>query len=81
MRPESRRPLDIRTLRRLSGLLSGAYRTTFHGNGLEFAELREYAPGDDVRAIDWHASAKTGRTFVRRYTEERNIRTIFLADV
>ena len=50
---------------------AGAYRSTFKGQGLDFAELDEYSPGDDVRHIDWNATGRMGKPFVRRYHEER----------
>ncbi len=68
-------------LRRFSEAFLGRYRSSFHGQGIEFADLRTYAPGDDARTIDWRATARTGHTLVRTYEEERGRRTIFLVDV
>ena len=59
-------------------VLTGEYRSAFRGLGLEFEEIREYAPGDDVSAIDWKVTARLGRPFVKRFREERE-RTVLLA--
>jgi uncharacterized protein (DUF58 family) len=67
--------------RRLTASWAGAYRSAFKGEGIEFAGVREYLPGDDVRTIDWRVTARTGRLAVRRYVEERNRTVLFLVDV
>lgn len=72
------RVLSIRSRREATGLFAGNYRSAFRGNGLEFEESRPYFPGDDVRTIDWNATARSGRTFVKRYREERDL-TLHLA--
>lgn len=59
---------------------AGAYRSTFKGSGLDFAELTEYRPGDEVRHIDWNASARAGRPFVRRFHEEREGNVLLVVD-
>ena len=59
---------------------AGAYRSTFRGSGLDFAELDEYRPGDEVRHIDWNASARAGRPFVRRFHEEREGHVLLVVD-
>ncbi len=69
--------IRIRTRKMVSELLAGQYRTAFRGSGLEFNEVREYAEGDDLRAIDWNVTARTGIPFVKTYQEERE-RTLFL---
>ena len=56
-------------------------QSRFRGRGMDFDELREYEPGDDVRAIDWNASARTGRTFVKKYREERQLTVVFVVDM
>lgn len=61
--------------------LSGDYHSTFKGQGVEFDEVRAYVPGDDVRAIDWNVTARTGAPFVKRYSEERELTVIFMVDV
>lgn len=72
------RRLEIRTRRRVNNLLSGEYHSAFRGRGIEFSEVREYEPGDDVRAIDWNVTARAGRPFIKRFTEERLL-TVLLA--
>ncbi len=61
-------------------LLAGEYRSVFKGRGMDFDELREYAPGDDVRVIDWNVTARTGHPYIRRYIEERELAVWFLVD-
>ncbi len=73
--------VQLQAARRLAAPWSGAYRSAFKGEGIEFAGVREYAPGDDVRTIDWRVAARTGRLAVRRYAEERNRTVLFLVDV
>jgi uncharacterized protein (DUF58 family) len=72
------RLLELRTRRLVNSLFTGEYRSVFKGQGLEFAEVREYLPGDEVRAIDWNVTARMARPFVKRYIEEREL-TIMLA--
>ena len=73
--------LDWRLLRRLDGILQGDYRSLFMGGGLDFAELREYQPPDDVRHIDWNVTARMDMPFVRRYLEDREVTAWFLVDL
>ncbi len=61
--------------------LAGEYLSVFKGRGMEFAEVREYAPGDDVRSIDWNVTARTGRPHVRRYSEERELTVAIACDL
>src|SRR6188768_3836381 len=72
--------LEWTVLRPLDGLLLGNYHTLFQGQGMDFAGLRPYEPGDDVRAIDWNATARRGETQVRRFHEDREIDAWFLVD-
>ena len=72
------RHLEIRTRGHVDSMMSGAYQSAFRGHGLEFAEVRPYQPGDDVRAIDWNVSARMGETYVKIFEEERE-QTIMLA--
>ena len=72
--------LDWRVLRRLDGLLQGDYRTTFYGGGVDFANLREYEPGDDVRRIDWNVTARMATPFVRQYIADREVTAWLLLD-
>lgn len=71
------RLLRLRARRAAAGPLGGAYRSAFKGAGVTFEEVHEYQPGDDVRTIDWNVTARTGRPFVKRFTEERE-RTLLL---
>jgi uncharacterized protein (DUF58 family) len=71
------RQLEIRTRRMVNDSLAGAYHSVFKGRGMDFDEVREYSPGDEVRTIDWNVTARAGKTFVKKFTEEREL-TIFL---
>jgi uncharacterized protein (DUF58 family) len=73
--------LDWQVVRRLDGLLQGDYRSLFRGGGLDFAALREYQFGDDVRAIDWNVTARMTTPYVREYHEDREITAWFLLDL
>lgn len=73
--------LDWHVIRRLDGLLQGNYHTLFYGPGLDFADLREYQPEDDIRHIDWNVTARLNDIYVRQYYEEREITAWFLLDI
>ena len=75
------RRLEWTVIRRLDGVLHGDYRTLFRGYGLDFADLREYAYGDDVRHIDWNVTARLQTPYVREYYEEREVAAWFLLDL
>jgi uncharacterized protein (DUF58 family) len=75
------RRIEIITRRLVSDVFSGEYHSVFKGQGMEFEEVREYQPGDDVRAIDWNVTARMGSPFVKRYVEERELLVLFLLDV
>lgn len=74
------RKIQIRTSHLVSDLFAGQYQSAFKGRGMEFAEVRLYQPGDDVRTIDWNVTARTGETFVKRYAEERELTVMLLVD-
>ena len=77
------RRLRVRTRRRVNNLLSGEYHSAFRGQGVEFAEVREYQPGDDVRAIDWNVTARSsdeGRAYIKRFSEERQLTVMLVVD-
>jgi uncharacterized protein (DUF58 family) len=74
------RRLEWRIIRRLEGRLQGAYRTAFRGTGIDFDSLREYAPDDDVRHIDWNVTARLDEPYVRQYTEDRDITAWLVLD-
>lgn len=73
--------LDWHVIRRLDGLLQGDYRTLFYGQGVDFADLREYQPGDDIRHIDWNVTARMDAPYVRQYRADREITAWFLLDL
>jgi uncharacterized protein (DUF58 family) len=73
--------LDWQVIRRLDGLLQGDYRSLFYGYGIDFADLREYQPEDDVRYIDWNVTARMDTPYVRQYVEDREITAWFLLDL
>lgn len=77
------RRLKVRTRRRVDNLLSGEYHSAFRGRGIEFSEVREYEPGDDVRTIDWNVTARSGggeRAYVKRFVEERQLTVMLVVD-
>ena len=73
--------LDWQVIRRLDGLLQGDYRSLFYGYGVDFADLREYQPGDDIRYIDWNITARMDTPYIRQYVEDREITAWFLLDL
>ena len=73
--------LDWQVIRRLDGLLQGDYRSLFYGYGVDFADLREYQPEDDIRYIDWNVTARMNTPYVRQYAEDREITAWFLLDL
>ncbi|RLT28540.1 MAG: DUF58 domain-containing protein [Chloroflexi bacterium] len=75
------RRLEIQARRLASTTIAGDYRSVFRGSGIEFAEAREYTPGDDVRLIDWNVTARTGTPWVKQYVEEREAPVICAVDV
>lgn len=75
------RRVEVRTRRLVDSRFAGEYRSLFKGQGMEFAEVREYQPGDEVRAIDWNVSARMGRPFVKRYVEERELTIMLVLDL
>lgn len=74
------RRIEIRTRRLVEESLAGSYHSLFKGRGMEFAEVREYVPGDDVRTIDWNVSARMGHPFVKKFTEERELTVVLVVD-
>lgn len=74
------RRLQLRARRAVEDLLGGEYHSVFKGTGMAFEEVREYQPGDDVRAIDWNVTARMGHPFIKRYTEERELTVILVID-
>lgn len=75
------RRIQIITSAMVNDIFAGQYHSAFKGRGMEFEEVREYQPGDDVRTIDWNVTARTGRPFVKSYREERELTVVLLVDV
>jgi uncharacterized protein (DUF58 family) len=75
------RRIEIATRRAVEDRLSGQYHSVFKGRGMVFSEVRPYAPGDEVRSIDWNVSARTGQLHVKRFVEERELTVMILCDV
>jgi uncharacterized protein (DUF58 family) len=75
------RRLALRTRGRVTTRFAGEYASVFKGQGMEFAEVREYQPGDEVRSIDWNVTARMRRPFVKRFVEERERTVLLLVDV
>ncbi len=75
------RLLELSTRRRVTEVFAGEYTSAFKGRGMEFAEVREYQPGDDVRFIDWNVTARSGRPFIKRFVEERELTVMLVVDL
>lgn len=75
------RRLEIRTRRMVDELVGGAYHSRFKGRGMEFDEVREYIPGDDIRDIDWNVTARMGSPFIKKYVEERELHVLLAIDL
>jgi uncharacterized protein (DUF58 family) len=75
------RRIEISTRRAVEDTLSGQYHSVFKGRGMVFSEVRPYAPGDEVRSIDWNVSARTGQLHVKRFVEERELTVMILCDL
>ncbi|HET6233029.1 MAG TPA: DUF58 domain-containing protein [Longimicrobiaceae bacterium] len=75
------RRIELRTRGLVTSRFSGEYHSVFKGQGIEFVEVREYLPGDDVRTIDWNVSARTGETYVKKYIEERELTVLLAVDL
>lgn len=73
--------LELKTRGLVNSLFTGEYRSVFKGQGMEFAEVREYQPGDEVRSIDWNVTARMGKPFVKRYIEERELTVMLVVDL
>jgi uncharacterized protein (DUF58 family) len=75
------RQIDIRTRRLVNDGIGGHYHSVFRGRGIDFEDVREYVPGDEVRTIDWNVTARAGRPFVKKFREERELSILLLVDV
>ena len=74
------RRIEIRTRRLVADVFSGEYESVFEGRGMEFTEVREYLPGDDIRSIDWNVTARTGTPYIKKFEEERELTIMFVVD-
>jgi len=75
------RYIQIRTSKAVNDVLAGQYESVFRGRGMEFEEVREYLPGDEIRSIDWNVTARMGHPYVKRFVEERELTVVFLVDL
>jgi uncharacterized protein (DUF58 family) len=75
------RLIELRTRGLVSTMFSGEYHSVFRGQGMEFAEVREYQPGDDVRTIEWNVTARMGHPFIKKYVEERELTVLLAVDL
>lgn len=75
------RRIEIQTTRLVNDLFGGEYKSVFKGQGIEFADVREYVPGDDIRTIDWNVTARSLHPFVKKFVEERELTVVFLVDM
>ena len=75
------RRIQITTSRMVTDVFAGQYTSVFKGKGMEFYEVREYSPGDEIRSIDWNVTARTGHLFVKKFVEERELTVMLLLDM
>jgi uncharacterized protein (DUF58 family) len=75
------RMIELRTRGLVNSLFGGEYQSVFRGQGMEFSEVREYEPGDDVRNIDWNVTARTGEPYVKKHVEERELTVLLVVDL
>ncbi len=75
------RRIQIVTRRKVDSVFAGGYRSSFRGTGMEFEEVREYSPGDDVRAIDWKVTARSNKPFIKVFREERELQILLAVDI
>ena len=74
------RQIQIRTSHQVTEVMAGEYKSAFKGRGMEFDEVRQYQPGDDVRTIDWNVTARTGHPYIKRFVEERELTVMLMVD-
>lgn len=75
------RQIEIYTSRAVDASFAGQYESVFKGRGMQFDEVREYTPGDDIRSIDWNVTARTGRPYIKRFVEEREMTAVLAVDL
>lgn len=73
--------LEITTRKLVNNLFAGEYHTAFKGQGMTFSEFREYVPGDDIRTIYWPLTARTGKTYIKKFNEERELTLMLIVDI
>jgi uncharacterized protein (DUF58 family) len=74
------RHIEFGTRQMINTVMAGAYHSSFKGNGMEFADVREYIAGDDVRAIDWNVTARSGKAYIKQFVEERELTLLLVVD-
>src|SRR3984893_9067487 len=74
------RTLEIKTRGLVETAFAGSYHSVFKGRGMNFEDVREYQPGDEIRAIDWNVTARLGTAFVKKFTEERELTVMLIVD-
>jgi uncharacterized protein (DUF58 family) len=75
------RLIELRTRRLVNSIFAGQYHSVFKGRGMNFEEVREYAPGDEIRSIDWNVTARMNVPYIKKFTEERELTVMLLVDV
>lgn len=75
------RHIEVRTRRMVDDTLAGSYHSVFKGRGMNFDEVREYVPGDEIRLIDWNVTARTGIPHIKKFTEERELTIMLMIDI
>src|SRR3954447_9134294 len=75
------RQIELRTLRLVNETMAGQYHSVFKGQGMNFEEVREYQPGDEVRAIDWNVTARMNHPFIKKFVEERELTVMLIVDL
>ena len=73
--------IHIKAKKTVDTVMSGRYRSAFHGRGIEFVQVREYTPGDDVRLIDWNVTARIGQAHIKEFREERELNIVIAVDL
>src|SRR3990167_9395498 len=73
--------IEISATRLVNDLFGGEYESVFKGQGIEFAGVREYVPGDDIRTIDWNVTARSQHTYIKKFVEERELTVLFVVDM
>ena len=75
------RAIEIRTRHLANSMFAGSYHSAFKGQGMNFEEVREYQPGDEIRAIDWNVTARFGHPYIKQFTEERELNVVLMVDL